>query len=220
MSNLPRHLRLCFLTHTLRTSGQNPESDNSQFCYDPQETVPVSIFEKLKQWPCEINTDNGLYHWLKNLPMLTHIKSPYIMGYKSLVKKAGRGELWRKQHERRLGFKSDPLSFPTPHLFFPAHFLSKPSLSYLIKGKKPKIKSLKKKEGCVCQMKMNRSRICLCLLCDNTVWTSHRVPFMLPRPERKPSSDGNTIWLVGDSNPIQNRLSGIKATHADEFGWL
>src|SRR4029434_6176099 len=86
------------------------------------------------------------------------------------------------------GFESDPRSFadPTPHHFSPSHFLSKPSLSYLIKGKKPKIKSFKKKEGCVCQMKMNRSRICLCLLCDNTVWTSHRVPFMLPRPERKP----------------------------------
>src|SRR4029434_11021920 len=38
------------------------------------------------------------------------------------------------------GFGSDPLSFPdpTPHLFSPSHFLSKPSLSYLIKGQKPK----------------------------------------------------------------------------------
>ena len=36
-------------------------------------------------------------------------------------------------------FESDPLSFPdsTPHLFSPSHFLSKPSLSYLIKGQKP-----------------------------------------------------------------------------------
>src|SRR4029434_7601581 len=46
------------------------------------------------------------------------------------------------QHPRGHGFKSDPLSFPdpTPHLFSPSHFLSKPSLSYLNKGKKPKNK--------------------------------------------------------------------------------
>src|SRR4029434_8326534 len=46
------------------------------------------------------------------------------------------------------GFESGPMSFllSTPHLFSPSHFLSKPSLSYLIKGKKPKNKSLKKKK--------------------------------------------------------------------------
>ena len=66
------------------------------------------------------------------------------------------GELWLKQQPRPWtglnahgdsGFESDPRSFPdpTPYLLSPAHILSKPSLSYLIKGKKPKNKSLKKK---------------------------------------------------------------------------
>src|SRR4029434_4879785 len=46
------------------------------------------------------------------------------------------------------GFESDPLLFPdhTPQQLSPSHFLSKPSLSYLIKSKKPKNKSLKKKK--------------------------------------------------------------------------
>ena len=47
--------------------------------------------------------------------------------------------IYRLECPRGHGFESNPLSFPdpTPHLVSPSHSLSKPSLSYPIKGKKP-----------------------------------------------------------------------------------